>query len=1207
MNLRLMFLLAGLVLAASCQQHQTCLEKGTCECLGAVDCPPGLDCVGGKCRSLTPPEPPRFGFGQNCNQDSQCLSGYCLPRGPGNGGVCTRSCASEPCPEGWECKMDAAGAQALCVQKIPARLCLPCGDDRQCNALGDLCLEMAGQKFCALDCSFASCPAGTRCQPVPAAGSTAWQCLPESLSCACNPSNLGLTRPCQRTGVYGSCVGQQTCLLIDGLATWSECNAREAAPEVCNGLDDDCDGLLDQLDPDIDTSSLSAEPPYPACRSQAGAGCVGEWQCLAGPEGFYDWVCGATTSREEICNGLDDDCNGRVDDPFTDEAGRYLHPHHCGGCGGDCFLALEHLATDEQGEPLPGSATCQLREGTTVCVPMLCQKGYWPYPPQSPLVCAPLVSPACRPCSQSDDCLVPSDICSQPDPVEGEFCLQSCSPFSPYADCHGQQGERDCCPEGYSCQEWEGGWFCLPDGGSCNCNAARLGATRPCLLFGPGGEMCQGKQTCAEDGELFSWSECLPAEISLEVCDGLDNNCDGQVDEGFVDAEGRYFTDHHCAQCNQDCTARWSRQWQHAIGGCVLDGGSPQCRITSCLSEWLPAYGPCRADVDCPAGAYCAEFGHCLPQPTSCPGPNCGRSCSSDAECRDWFGSAYACRQQLCQLELQYQNANRQDHDGCECAVVRASPQDEPDIPSRVPVLGERYIDGNCDGIDGDAARALFVRAGSASSQGTRQNPYATIGEALAAFDPSRHSHILVASGLYQEQVVLKAGVGLYGGYSADFYHRDIVGQPTIIRGSEPMASSRPGTIYAENLFGQKTTVSGFFIYGYDVHRTAAAGQPGESTYAVYLKDCQSALQLQGNFIFAGRAGAGGDGAGGAGGANGAAGAPGRDSRECHSSDCRGESQSGGAGGVNASCPVAAGTPGATARPYCYNASCTQDYQASATNGRGGSDSAYTDSHDPALCKYDCQVSSSTIPSNGEDAASGQNGSGGFAGVGCALGAGRVENGRFLAYSGDSGSAGQSGTGGGGGGAGGAVINYNTSPPCYIGQPLGDLGASGGGGGAGGCGGGGGAGGGGGGGSFAIFLYYTSTPSSFPVIRANFVTLGAGGRGGDGGGGGLGGLGGPGGRGGQALLPAWCAGAGGSGGRGGNGGAGGGGGGGCGGVSVGLASNQVDDPQNPFFRDNEFYRPPAASGGPGGAGGPSPGGQSGLPGAAGAMSSTWVY
>ncbi len=73
------------------------------------------------------------------------------------------------------------------------------------------------------------------------------------------------------------------------------------AAESCNGLDDDCDGTPD-----------NAVPPGAACNAGSGA-CLrtGAEQCVGGT-----WACDAVAGAPgtESCNALDDDCNGVTDD-----------------------------------------------------------------------------------------------------------------------------------------------------------------------------------------------------------------------------------------------------------------------------------------------------------------------------------------------------------------------------------------------------------------------------------------------------------------------------------------------------------------------------------------------------------------------------------------------------------------------------------------------------------------------------------------------------------------------------------------------------------------------------------------------------------------------------------------------------------------------------------------------------------------------------
>src|SRR5690606_23655138 len=72
------------------------------------------------------------------------------------------------------------------------------------------------------------------------------------------------------------------------------------APERCNGLDDDCDGTVDEGSPEGGD----------ACGSDVGECAPGTTRCLGGA-----LTCeGAVGPAMEICNGLDDDCDGVVDD-----------------------------------------------------------------------------------------------------------------------------------------------------------------------------------------------------------------------------------------------------------------------------------------------------------------------------------------------------------------------------------------------------------------------------------------------------------------------------------------------------------------------------------------------------------------------------------------------------------------------------------------------------------------------------------------------------------------------------------------------------------------------------------------------------------------------------------------------------------------------------------------------------------------------------
>ena len=444
------------------------------------------------------------------------------------------------------------------------------------------------------------------------------------------------------------------------------------------------------------------------------------------------------------------------------------------------------------------------------------------------------------------------------------------------------------------------------------------------------------------------------------------------------------------------------------------------------------------------------------------------------------------------------------------------APLDGAIAPGKADKPDLNFVDSNCDGIDGNISKAVFVSASAANDagSGSKENPLKTISVAIAKAK-AEGKDVYVITGTYEQGTInLDDNVGLFGGY-------------VLVTGARSTTEKSIIKAPQQAILGDNDT--GVVLQKLHLEPSTPAGT-GQSSYGVRAVNGSSiVVQAVTSTSTAGTAG-------GAGSTptsflnNGAGGGRGNDGTACppNNSNLR---AAGGPGGNTVFFGIQfAGFNGATGG---IGGGSFFGQQAGANGATGAGPSGGTPGSG----------------GNSNGAVGGPGSPAGNAPTGRAANGGDGANAAFPATTnsaawagstGGGGAAGASGSGGGSGGGGGT--GWGATIPE-------DAGGGGGGGGGEGGGGGAGAGGGaGGGGSFGVFAH-----NSVVVVDRSALTTGNGGVGGNGA---LGETGGTGGTGGDGGNGATCgARSGGNGGKGGNGQPGGNGGvsgGGTGGPSFGI-------------------------------------------------------
>ncbi len=414
------------------------------------------------------------------------------------------------------------------------------GVDDDCDGtIDELLTRSCGEETGECRAGFEACQGGQWGACEGAVGPSPEAC--DGLDNDCDGVVDGLARACGSD--EGACRrGQETC--TDG--AWGACvGAVEPVPESCNNLDDDCDGAVD------DGLSRSCGSRIGACRKGTETCAAGQWGACVGE----------IAPVAETCNNVDDDCDGEVDEGLV---------RACGNEGGECQGGTQTCAAGQWGDCVgnvgPRPETCDDRDND-------CD--------------GQVDEDLIRPCgSDTGAC---------------EEGVQACAAGS-WGACVGEVG-----PVAETC-----------DGHDDDCDGAvDDGVTRSC---GTTTGACEtGTETCAAG----AWGACVGSvEPVAETCNGIDDDCDGTIDDGVTRSCGSDVG--RCRAGTETCS---DGQWgacQGSIGPIAetcnnvdqdCDGEVDEDLVRSCGTNT----GACRTGTEtCDAGAWGACAGSVEPVPETC-------------------------------------------------------------------------------------------------------------------------------------------------------------------------------------------------------------------------------------------------------------------------------------------------------------------------------------------------------------------------------------------------------------------------------------------------------------------------------------------------------------------------------------------------------------------------------------------------------------
>jgi hypothetical protein len=521
----------------------------------------------------------------------------------------------------------AAGAWGACSAPAPA--------PETCDNLDNDC-DGTRDEGLARACGTAFCPGEEHCAAGVWIGCTAPASAPETCDNRDNDCDGTVDDGITPRACSTACgTGTETCVA----GVYRDCTARAPAPESCNNADDDCDGAIDEG----------------VTRGCAVGSCSGIETCAAGA-----WGDCAIVIHDEVCNNLDDDCDTAVDEDLLRVCSTVCGAGSQSCAAGAWSACTAPTPSPEDCDNLDndcdGLVDDELTRGcSTICGEGLesCTAGFWgpcSAPQPTDEVCDGLDNDCDGDLDEDDPdvgepCGTDEGVCELGEYVcDGGVldCLDDVEPSDELCDlldndCDGMVDEglplgQACCSDDDGCMGQLG-----DDLVECDCEDFSFEPTSACV---PGHFVC-------EDGALVCEGYGGPA---VETCDCIDNDCDGFIDEnlpvGEQCGEDRgecEFGNEQCVECAMICVGGTPAQDEicdlldNDCDGLIDEDFEFLCPDEDAVCMEGQCALPCGdTEFPCPPGKHCVD-GYCLGDP--CEGVVCHGECercnSNTGLCQD--------------------------------------------------------------------------------------------------------------------------------------------------------------------------------------------------------------------------------------------------------------------------------------------------------------------------------------------------------------------------------------------------------------------------------------------------------------------------------------------------------------------------------------------------------------------------------------------